>query len=233
MSLVALKKEMENLANPERALVSQRYFKTGKGEYGEGDVFLGLSTPSLRGLAKKYIDLSFTDIDVLLRDEIHEYRSLGLFILVYQFQKGSLEGQKEIYEFYMDHLFAVNNWDLVDTSTPYIVGKYLLDKKRDVLYGLVISENLWERRVAILATFAFLKEGDFTDTLKISELLLGDKHDLIHKATGWMLREVGKKDEKVLCGFLDKHCLRMPRTMLRYAIERLPEKKRQYYLKLK
>jgi 3-methyladenine DNA glycosylase AlkD len=221
-------------ANPQMAKHSQRFFKTGTGEYGEGDLFLGIRVPELRKAAKKFLSLTDAEIAEILQNPYHEIRLTGLFVLVYQFEKADEKRRKEIFNFYLKHLDAVNNWDLVDTTTPQILGKYLVlhpDKNRDFLYDFAASKNLWHRRIAILTTHAFIRVGALDDTLKISEKLLGDTHDLIHKAVGWMLREMGKKDEKTLLQFLDQHVSVMPRTMLRYTIERLEEDVRQKYLK--
>lgn len=252
MSTQNLKKDINSLKNLEKAKIYQRFFKTGKGEYGEGDIFLGLTTPQNKTIIKKYSDLNFSDIEKLLHTKIHEYRSIALGILVTQFQDlqkqilrhsdPSTDGEeshnlnsqlKKIYDFYLANTKWINNWDLVDVTAPKIVGAYLLDKNpedRKILYSLARSNNLWERRIAILATFTFLKNKDFTDTLQISQILLLDKHDLIHKAVGWMLREIGKIDQKVEENFLMEHGKQMPRTMLRYAIEKFDEEKRQFYL---
>jgi 3-methyladenine DNA glycosylase AlkD len=224
---------LRNLANPEIAQHSQKFFKTGKGQYGEGDKFLGIRVPELRKTAKKFLDISDNDIEECLKNAFHEVRLTGLFIWVYQFQKADKKRQKEIFEFYLKNLSAVNNWDLVDTTTPQIVGKYLSQNpqiSRNFLYDFSESKNLWKRRIAIIATFAFIRVGEFDDAIKISKKLLNDPHDLIHKSVGWMLREIGKKDEKTLSQFLDQYVLKMPRTMLRYAIERFDEKKRKYFL---
>jgi len=236
-NLNLLQKELEQLKNPEKAKLLQGFFKTGKGEYGEGDVFLGIVVPIQRELVKKYWSLlSLKDIQKMLNSKIHEYRLVGLLILVKKFEKNK-EQQKEIYEFYLENarLGNINNWDLVDLSAPRIVGNYLFNnpKEKPILYELAKSSNLWEKRIAVLACFWFIKEKDFKDAIKISERLLQDKHDLIHKAVGWMLREIGKKDEQVLVGFLDKYCKQMPRTMLRYSIEKFKEEKRKYYLNCK
>lgn len=228
--LDSLEKDLLALADPKKSAGAQRYFKTGKGEYGEGDKFLGMATAVWVTVAKKYVSLEFDDLAKLLSSKIHEHRSSALLILKHQFRKADASGKKEIFDFYLAHTKGVNNWDLVDISAPEIVGGYLLDKSRSVLYDLAKSSNIWERRIAIMATFPFLREGDFADTFKIAELLLADKHDLIHKATGWMLREVGKKDRKAEEAFLKKHCKLMPRTMLRYAIEKFDEPTRQFYL---
>ena len=183
-------------------------------------------------MAKKYQKISLQEVAKLLDSPIHEHRFTGLVILVEKYKKANIKDKKEIYQFYLDHLHAVNNWDLVDTSAPYIVGDYLLEhhENRELLYKLAKSNDLWERRVSILATFAFIKNSDFKDALAISQILVDDSHDLIHKAVGWMLREIGKKDQSVEEKFLNKHAATMPRTMLRYAIEKFDEPQRQYYL---
>lgn len=226
-----LKKELKQLADPKRAEISQRFFKTGPGEYGEGDIFIGIGGTVQRKVAKKYTELNLPDLQKLLNSKIHEYRQVALLVLVNKFSKADDIEKTKIYNFYLKNTRRINNWDLVDISAPHIVGMYLLDKDRKVLYKLVKSKNLWERRIAVLATFSFIRENDFKDVLKISEILLNDGHDLIHKAVGWMLREVGKRNQAVEEKFLKKHYQKMPRTMLRYAIERFNEKKRKYYLK--
>ncbi len=229
--LAQLKKELRNLADYEYAEVLQRFFKTGKGEYGEGDVFLGIKVPVQRKIAGEFKDLNIQKIQRLLNSKIHEERSVALFILISQYARGEAKIKKQVYNFYLNNTKNINNWDLVDSSAPNIVGDYLLGKPRNILYKLAGSKNLWERRIAVVASYAFIKNNDFKDTIKIAEILLKDEHDLIHKAVGWMLREVGKKDEKALEKFLDKHYKIMPRTMLRYAIERLSDKKRKFYLR--
>ena len=226
--LSQLIKELQEFANPERANLSQRFFKTGKREYGEGDVFLGIVVPKTRSITKKYLDLDVKDVGDLLNSDIHEYRLAGLLILVGKYQKGEKE---KIFNFYLNNSSRINNWDLVDLTAPRIVGNYLLDKNRDVLYNLSKSDNLWERRIAIISTFAFIRENDFKDSLKIAEILLDDKYDLIHKAVGWMLREVGKKNINELRKFLKKNYKQMPRTMLRYSIEKFPEEERLKWLR--
>jgi len=226
---------LEALANPQKARDLARFFKTGAGEYGAGDKFLGIMVPLQREVAKKYQHLKLEDIQVILQSEFHEFRLTGLLILVAKFEKGDAKTQKAIYKFYLKNLKHINNWDLVDVTTPKIVGAYLADKplERKILYTLAKSKDLWKKRVAIVATAAFIRKNDFADTLKISQILLTDKHDLIHKAVGWMLREVGKKNQKIEELFLQKHYLKMPRTMLRYAIEKFEEKKRKSYLRKK
>jgi len=229
-SLQNLRKELKSLANPEKAKILQGFFKTGQGQYGEGDVFLGIVVPEQRKLAKKYWNLiGPQDLQILLNSEVHEERLIALLILVKKYENSEIARQL-VFDFYLENTKNINNWDLVDLSAPNIVGKFLLDKKRDVLYDLVKSSNLWDKRISIISTFSFIREKDFEDTLRISEILLKDEHDLIHKAVGWMLREVGKRDVNVLEDFLKKHYKNMPRTMLRYAIEKFDEKKRKKYL---
>ncbi len=227
--LEQLKKELQNMANSGQAKILQKFFKTGEGEYGEGDIFLGIKVPIQRQIAKKY-DLNLNDIQDLLKSEIHEYRLVALFILIHKYKKSEVKHKEEIFNFYLNNSKKINNWDLVDLSASKIVGNWLIDKPKDILYKLAESENLWEKRIAIISTFTFIRKEEFEDTLAISELLLKDKHDLIHKAVGWMLREVGKRDEEVLEGFLKKHYSDIPRTTLRYAIERFEEEKRKKYL---
>lgn len=229
-SFLALQKELKKLADKKQAQLLQRYFKTGSGEYGEGDIFLGLRSHEIKSVAKNYYDFSLKDIQILLHGDIHEERVCALRILVWQYAK-SEERRKSIFNFYLKNAKRVNNWDLVDMSAPNIAGDFLLNKSRKILYKLAKSKNLWERRIAVLATFAFIRQKDFEDILKISKILLNDSHDLIHKATGWMLREVGKRDAKILDDFLKRYYKNMPRTMLRYAIERFSEGKRKWYLK--
>ena len=231
MKTQEITKRLLVLGNKERAAVSQRFFKTGPGQYGEGDVFIGIKVPVLRKLAKEYFDLSLKDIKTILRSKYHEQRLLSLLVLVGQFAQGDQNKKKSIYQLYLENTEFINNWDLVDTSAHYIVGPYLMDKGRAVLYELAQSESLWERRIAIMSTFHYIKNDDFTDTLKIARILLYDPQDLIHKAVGWMLREIGKRHLQSEEIFLKNHYRDMPRTMLRYAIEKFPEPKRQRYLK--
>lgn len=224
---------IQKQADPVRAKVSQGFFKTGVGGYGESDIFLGLTVPAQRVIAKAcYAELSFTEVRKLLASPVHEHRFVALEVLVFKFEKGTEDDKRRVYDFYLTHTKRVNNWDLVDTSAPYIVGAWMLEhnSERKKLYELAKSKNLWERRIAIVATWTLIAESQFDDTLRIAELLLSDSHDLIHKAVGWMLREVGKKSERTLEAFLKKHCKIMPRTMLRYAIERLSEAKRKKYM---
>ncbi len=227
----SLKKELKSNANSKQAKILQRFFKTGKGEYAEGDIFWGLKVGELRTIAKKYSVLKLKDVEKLLNSKIHEQRLVALFILTHQFEEGEQGLRKKIFNLYLKNTKYINNWDLIDLSAPKIVGAYLFDKPRDVLYKLAKSKSLWEKRISILSTFYFIRENDFKDTLKVSKILLKDEHDLIHKAVGWMLREVGKRCLETEEKFLKKHYQKMPRTMLRYAIERFPEPLRQKYLK--
>ena len=231
MKALDIKRRLKKLGNPEHGAVSQRFFKTGPGEYGEGDIFIGIRVPVLRKLASEFKDLPVNEIEILLRSPIHEERLLALLLFVHIFKKGDGDIKKKIYDLYLESTEFINNWDLVDTSAEHIVGAYLLDKNKRPLYRLAKSKNLWNRRIAIMATFHFIKRHEFSETLKISHMLLFDRQDLIHKATGWMLREIGKRDLRTEEIFLKEHYKKMPRTMLRYAIEKFPEKKRQRYLK--
>lgn len=231
MSLEHLRSDMKILANPKKAKHLSGFFKTGKGQYGEGDVFLGLTVPQTRSIAKKYSALSLTDLYSLLSSKIHEERLCSLHILTNQFKLADERKKKEIYDFYIKNAKLVNNWDLVDTSADKIVGAYLEGKDKSILIKLASSDNLWERRISIVSTFHFIRLKEFSHTFTISEMLIKDEHDLIHKASGWMLREAGKRDVKSLQSFLAKHYKSMPRTMLRYAIEKFEEKTRKAYLK--
>jgi 3-methyladenine DNA glycosylase AlkD len=283
ISVLQLKKELEKLANPQKAKDLQRFFKTGKGEYGEGDIFIGITVPELRNVAKKYYELKLSEVQKLIESKIHEERMLALFILINKYNKTN--HKKICFHFYIINMKYINNWDLVDLSAPQIVGRHLLNlnlanskgstaslsfssepsgntqinlknkslstaaktskeipmeilrntlregpRPIDSLELLVRSENLWERRIGILATFWFIKNKRFDESLKLAQILLNDKHDLIHKAVGWMLREIGKRDYETEIKFLDKHYKKMSRTMLRYAIEKFPENIRQKYL---
>jgi len=228
--LPEIKESLQKLADKNTAEVLQRFFKTGAGEYGEGDVFIGIKVPPLRKLAAEFQDTPLKSLRRLLKSEIHEERTLALMILVRQFARADENVRERIYDFYVAHTSFINNWDLVDGSAPYIVGPFLWKRDRSPLYVLAKSTSLWERRIAILSTFYFIRQNDFVDALKISELLLADEHDLIHKAVGWMLREIGKRDRAVEESFLKTRCRTMPRTMLRYAIERFPEPHRRRYL---
>lgn len=230
--LTRLKADMRKLADPAKAAVLSRFFKTGKGQYGCGDVFLGIMVPAQRALAKRYRDMGLPDLAKLLASPIHEHRLTALIILEDQCGRADEAGKKRIFDFYLSHTRCINNWDLVDLSAPSILGGYLLHRpdRRRILLRLARSASLWERRMAVLATLTFIRAGRFDDTLLLAEMLLGDAHDLMHKAIGWMLREAGKRNVAVLETFLDAHASTMPRTMLRYAIERLPERKRKSYL---
>lgn len=223
--------ELKKLKNPKKARILGRFFKCGEGEYGAGDKFLGITVPEQRKIVKKYYqDIEIYELEKLLKNEFHEVRLTTLLVLVEKFGKADEKIRGQIYKIYLKNTKYINNWDLVDLSAPKIVGGYLLNKDRKILYKLAKSKNLWEKRIAVLAAFIFIREKDFTDALKIAEILLNDSHDLIHKAVGWMLREIGKRDMKMEEKFLQKHYKKMPRTMLRYAIEKFPEKKRGYYL---
>lgn len=210
-----------------------RFFKTGKGEYGEGDRFLGITVPEVRKVARAAKEASIEVIEELLSSEWHECRLCALILLNERFKKASEEDQTMIFHFYLSHTDGVNNWDLVDVSAPNIVGAYLLGRPRDVLYRLAESEVLWERRIAIVATLTFIRKGDLGDTIRLAEKLVYQQHDLMQKAVGWMLREAGKRDKGVLVEFLERFAHIMPRTMLRYAIEKFPENERRYFMKKK
>ena len=233
MKAADVRKELKSMAEPEKAAILQRFFKTGPSQYGEGDIFIGVMVPQSRQVAKKFNELPLGEVRTLLYSRVHEERLVALLILAWRYSSASSSREKEeIVKFYLDHIKRVNNWDLVDLSAPNILGAHLVDRdgRRRLLYRLAGSENVWERRIAIVATHHFIRNGDFSDTLKIAEMLLQDRHDLIHKAVGWMLREVGKRDAAAEKEFLEKHCSVMPRTMLRYAIERLSERKRRRYM---
>jgi len=224
---IQLKRELKKLADKKQAALLQRFFKTSKGEYGEGDIFLGIKVPVQRKIAARYQELSLKEIQKLLNSKVHEHRFTVLVILMGQYDNSP----SKVFNFYLKNTKNINNWDLVDISAHKIVGRYLLDKNRDILYKLARSKNLWERRMAAISTFAFIAKGDFGCSLKLAEMLINDEHDLMHKAVGWMLREIWKKDKKALERFLKKHYKTMPRIMLRYAIEKLPESDRKSYLK--
>jgi 3-methyladenine DNA glycosylase AlkD len=231
MIVPEIRARLQGIGTKERAEVSRRFFKTGPGEYGEGDIFLGITVPELRRLATSYQAITLMEVTQLLRSTIHEERLLALLILVRTYARGDEHAQKRIYELYLKNTRYVNNWDLVDASAEHIVGAFLMGRSKKSLYALARSSDLWERRIAIMATFHFIKRNEFAETLKIARMLLSDKEDLIHKAVGWMLREVGKRHPQTEERFLKEHYKEMPRTMLRYAIERFPEAKRQRYLK--
>ena len=229
--LIQLIKEFQNLENPEQAKICQKFFKTGKGEYGEGDVFFGLTSQQVRDAAKKFSNLSLPKIRELLKSKVHEERMCALRILDGKYKKASDKEKENIFNFYLQNIKGINNWDLVDLSAPNIVGDFLFKRDKNILYKMARSENLWERRIAIVSTYSFIRRGEFGNALAISELLLDDKHDLIHKAVGWMLREVGKRDELKLEYFLRSCYKKIPRTTLRYAIERFDEEKRKKWLR--
>lgn len=230
MTAKQISKLLKELGDPVIAEHSQRFFKTGKGEYGEGDQFLGIRVPVLREQVKRYQSILLTEVKKLLTSPFHEERLFALLLLVRKFSKGSDEEKTIIYQLYLDNTQYINNWDLVDSSAYQIVGVYLETRDRQILYQLAQSHSLWERRIAIMATFQFIRNHQFDDTLQLSELLLNDTEDLIHKAVGWMLREVGKRDIATEKTFLKTHYKTMPRTMLRYAIEKFPKQERQQYL---
>jgi 3-methyladenine DNA glycosylase AlkD len=230
-----LSKKIRKLSNKEIALHSLRFFKTGKGEYGEGDMFLGIRVPVLRELSKEYLDLDEDGLLLLVKSKWHEERLLALFILVLKYQRffksKNFKEASRIYTIYIKNYKFINNWDLVDTTCHKIMGPELFDKDRDLLFKWAKSNHLWKKRISIMTTYYFIKRGDFSDTLKLAKILLYDEHDLIHKVVGWMLREVGKVDRKVQDSFMKKYYKDMPRTMLRYAIEKYPETIRKKILK--
>ena len=230
MTSADVKNELIKIGNNEKAEILSRFFKTAPGEYGEGDIFLGIKVPDQRKIAVQYSDIDLTELVYLLKDPVHECRLTALLILVRKYEKKEVE-RKEIVDFYLENTDFINNWDLVDLSAPKILGPWLYTRERSILYSLAESGDLWKQRIAVLATYFFIKKGDFTETFALSELLLNHKHDLIHKAVGWMLRETGKIDQIEEERFLKKHYKKMPRTMLRYAIERFDEEKRGKYLK--
>jgi len=218
------------LGDPAKAAHAQGFFKTGLGEYGEGDKFLGIRVPEQRKIARAYKNLPSDDVAKLLKSEWHEARLTALFILVAHYEKGDEKTREVIYRLYLDHTAYVNNWDLVDSSAHFIVGPHLSPNERDVLDKLAVSDSLWERRISMIATYHYIKQGEFGDAFRIAEILVHDKHDLIHKAVGWMLREIGNRNLEAEEAFLEKHYETMPRTMLRYAIEKFPEPLRRAYI---
>lgn len=225
--------ELLSMANPEKGTFLQRFFKTGPGQYAEGDVFLGLVVPLTRSIAKANKQTPLSELQLLMESEYHEARLCALLIVVEKFKKASEAEREELYTFYLKNARRINNWDLVDVTCPHVVGLYLLDKDRSRLYDLAESDNLWEQRIAMVSTITFIRNREFTDTLALAERLMTHKHDLMHKAVGWMLREVGKKDRNTLTGFLEQYATKLSRTSLRYAIEHYPEDQRQYFLKRK
>lgn len=226
--------ELEAAANPSQAVLLQRFFKTGPGEYGEGDRFLGLKVPKTRVIANKYIKiLSADDINELLQNKWHEVRQAAIFILITQYKKADDATKKQLYYLYINHIGrGINNWDLVDISCPHIVGTYLLNKDHQPLYELA-KGGLWQKRVSIISTFYFLREGEPADTYKLAEMMVYEQHDLLQKAVGWSLREIGKLDNQLLEQFLDKYAVTMPRTALRYSLEKMPADKKRYYMDFK
>jgi len=230
MNSEQISKILRELADPAIAKHSQRFFKTGPGDYGEGDKFLGIRVPVLRKQVKKYQDIPLKETTPLLKSEFHEERLVALLLLVRKFSIGNEQKKAAIYKLYLNNTKYINNWDLVDSSASQIVGTYLEDKDRRPLYNLADSSNLWERRIAIISTLKFIKQDQYKDTLELSRKLLNDKEDLIHKAVGWMLREIGNRDLAVEKAFLKRFYRKMPRTMLRYAIEKSPESERKKYL---
>jgi 3-methyladenine DNA glycosylase AlkD len=231
MTVKKIQIKLRQLGSRKKATDLQRFFKTGPGEYGQGDVFMGVRVPELRKLVKLYPEITIEESVQLLRSSIHEERMLALLILVGKYSKGNETVKKKIYELYLQNTKYINSWDLVDGSAHHIVGDFLMDKSKEPIHRLANSKSLWERRIAILSTFHFIKHNTYSETLKISKILIADEHDLIHKAVGWMLREIGKRHMPAQETFLKKYYKRMPRTMLRYAIEKFPEPKRQKYLK--
>ncbi len=229
-TLKTIQNQLRAIADPATARISQGFFKTAPGQYGEGDIFLGIKVPILRGLVKIFRNTPLEVIAKLLKSKFHEERLFALLLLIDFYQHGDDSSKEGAYDLYLTHTLFINNWDLVDVSAPNIVGDFLSTRSRQPLYQLVASDSLWERRIAIISTFCFIRRNEFTDTLLISKQLLSDSHDLIHKAVGWMLREVGKRDQATEEEFLRAHYHSMPRTMLRYAIERFPETRRKQYL---
>ena len=231
MDAKSVEKALISLADKEKAVQLLRFFKTGKGEYGEGDKFLGIVVPAQRKVVAQFRTLPLQEIGKLLGSPYHEFRLTALLILVYQFERCKDEAVREkMYDFYRTNRRYINNWDLVDLSARQVVGGWLLHRDRGILYQYAESQNVWDRRIAVIATFRFIAERDFADSLKLCRMLMADRHDLIHKATGWMLREIGKRDRKPLLEFLDRHSKKMPRTMLRYAIEHLSISERKKYM---
>jgi len=230
LNLKELKRAIRANANKDHAKTMQWFFKTGKGEYGEGDKFFGIKVPVQRKIAKQFGELNLDDLQTLLNSKIHEERLISLLILVDKYDKADEKVKEKIYRFYKNNSRKINNWDLVDLSAPKIIGTHLLNRDRKILYKYAYSHNLWQKRISIISTYSFIKNHDFTTTLEISDILMNDDHDLIHKAVGWMLREVGKQEMEALEKFLKTRYNKMPRTMLRYSIEKFPEKKRKKYL---
>lgn len=224
-------RELEAYSDPEKKIQLPRFFKTGQGQYGEGDRFIGVSVPNTRIVAKQHKNESLETTANLLNSPWHECRLCALLILVERFKKGDATERETLYRFYLDHTQHINNWDLVDLSAPYIVGEFLYDTSREELFRLAESTWLWNQRIAVVATLTFIRKGDLTTSLALAEQLLSHRHDLMHKAVGWVLREVGKRNKEALVQFLEKYSRSMPRTMLRYAIEKFPEEERRYFMK--
>jgi 3-methyladenine DNA glycosylase AlkD len=233
MKLKSLKNDLDKCKNTKKAKLLSRFFKTGKGEYGEGDIFIGINVPVLRTIAKKYQDLNLNEIQILIKNPIHEYRLTAIFILIFKYSTGDQNLKQQIYKIYLKNKKYINNWDLIDLSSNKILGIYILNNpnEKQIIYSLAKSNNLWDRRISVMTTFEFIKNLKFEDSLKISKILLEDREDLIQKAVGWMLREIGKKDFKTEEKFLNYYYKRMPRTMLRYAIEKFPKAKKDYFMK--
>jgi len=232
-NIAKLKNELLQAAKPEKALLLAKYFQAFPGGYGENDVFIGISVPEQRSFARKYARvLTLKETSLLLNEQFHEYRLTAIFMLVLKFQQSKQEEErKNILDVYIENIQKINNWDLVDSSAHHIIGAFLWDKPKDLLYEFAVSEHLWTKRIAIIATYFFIKKNEFTPTIDIAKILLNDSHDLIHKAVGWMLREIGNRDFQTAFDFLKIHYKNMPRTMLRYAIEKFEENLRQDFLK--
>jgi Predicted DNA alkylation repair enzyme len=226
-------KELQSVASEEKAAHLMRFFKTGKGQYGEGDLFFGIVVPIQRNIAKANKATPLTELSLLLKNKYHEARLVALLILIEKYKKANDAEKEELHNFYLNHTSGVNNWDLVDLSCPTIVGDFLLDKDRSVLFSLAESNNMWEQRIAVVSTMTLIRKSEFSEILLLAKKLMDHKHDLMHKAIGWMLREMGKKSRETLTDFLEEYTTRMPRTMLRYAIEHYPEDQRLYFLKKK
>ncbi|MDQ3684141.1 MAG: DNA alkylation repair protein [Acidobacteriota bacterium] len=231
MSLEKIREELEASGDPGGASILQKFFKTGPGEYGEGDVFRGIRIPVLRKLSAKYHDLSLPHVEQLLQSPFHEDRMLAVLIFIRRYGRGDEATKAKVYRLYLKNRKFINNWDLIDVSAAHVVGAFLWDKDRGMIHRLAQSNNLWDRRIAIISTFYFIRRGEFDETLAVARILLLDAGDLIHKAVGWMLREVGNRSLEVEEDFLHVHYRQMPRTMLRYAIEKFPDAKRKQYLK--
>jgi len=230
MNIPKLRARLQKFASPSDAKFLQRFFKTGPGEYGEGDQFIGVRVPAVRRLVREFRGLAMADTCELLHSPIHEERLLALLMLVDAYDRGTESERAAIFRLYLDNTAHINNWDLLDGSAPGIVGRHLESRPRKLLFELARSPDVWKRRIAVLAAFRFIRRNEFAEILRLAEMLLQDRHDLIHKATGWMLREAGKRDVTILRGFLEQHAARMPRTMLRYAIEKLPVMERRRWL---